>query len=136
MRGVRNKVELVAVVAVKKRLDKRSARLLPLTAAITLCATDLMECLTLSHGLQMGDALIATTAIEHHLPVLAANLNHSGAVHGFTVEAFSPHADKRRPGGKSEIRCFLDKTHELTFGTVEGKRQDLTLQAGAAAGAS
>ncbi len=49
-----------------------------------------MECPTLRHGLQMGDALIATTAFEHHLPVLAANVNHSGAADGLTVEAFSP----------------------------------------------
>jgi len=44
--------------------------LLPVTEAITLRATELMESLTLSHGLQMGDALIAATALDHQLPVL------------------------------------------------------------------
>jgi len=87
LQGMRNKVELVAV---KKMLDKRSARLLPLTEAITLRATELMESLTLSHGLQMGDALIAATAIEHQLPVLTANVKHFGAVQGLVVEAFVP----------------------------------------------
>jgi predicted nucleic acid-binding protein len=87
LQGMRNKAELVAV---KKMLDKRSARLLPVTEAITLRATALMESLTLSHGLQMGDALIAATAIEHQLPVLTANVKHFGAVQGLVVEPFSP----------------------------------------------
>lgn len=84
---MRNKAELVAV---KKMLDKRAATLLPVTEAITLRATELMESLTLSHGLQMGDALIAATALDHGLPVLTANVKHFGAVQGLTVEAFNP----------------------------------------------
>jgi predicted nucleic acid-binding protein len=57
---------------------------------ITLRAIELMESLTLSHGLQMGDALIAATAIEHQMPVLTANVKHFSAVAGLTVEAFVP----------------------------------------------
>ncbi len=87
LQGMRNKAELLAV---KKMLNKRSATLLPITEAITLRATDLMESLTLSHGLQMGDALIAATAVEHQLPVLTANVKHFSAVAGLTVEAFVP----------------------------------------------
>jgi hypothetical protein len=87
LQGMRNKAELLAV---KKMLDKRSATLLPVTEAITLRATELMESLTLSHGLQMGDALIAATAIEHQLPVLTANVKHFSPVAGLTVEAFMP----------------------------------------------
>ena len=87
LQGMRDKAELAAV---KKMLDKRSATLLPLTEAITLRATELMESLTLSHGLQMGDALIAATALAHGLPVLTANVKHFGAVPGLAVEAFSP----------------------------------------------
>jgi predicted nucleic acid-binding protein len=77
-------------VAVKKMLDMRSATLLPVTEAITRRATELMESLTLSHGLQMGDALIAATALENGLPVLTANVKHFGAVQGLKVEAFEP----------------------------------------------
>jgi predicted nucleic acid-binding protein len=87
LQGMRNRAELAAV---KQMLDKRSARLLPVTEAITLRATELMESLTLSHGLQMGDALIAATAIEHQLPVLTANVKHFGAVSELKVEAFLP----------------------------------------------
>jgi hypothetical protein len=87
LQGMRNKAELVAV---KKMLDKRSARLLPVTEAITLRAIELMESLTLNHGLQMGDALIAATALDHGLPVLTANVKHFGAVEGLKIEAFVP----------------------------------------------
>jgi len=87
LQGMRNKAELLAV---KKMLERRSATLLPVTGAITLRATELMESLTLSHGLQMGDALIAATALDHGLPVLTANVKHFGAVSGLTVEAFVP----------------------------------------------
>lgn len=87
LQGMRNKSELQAV---KKMFDKRAATLLPVTEAITLRATELMEAFTLSHGLQMGDALIAATAIEHQLPVLTANVKHFGAVSGFLIEAFAP----------------------------------------------
>ncbi|HSV47764.1 MAG TPA: type II toxin-antitoxin system VapC family toxin [Ramlibacter sp.] len=87
LQGIRNKNELVAV---KKMLERRAARVLPVTEGITQRATELMELLTLSHGLQMGDALIAATAIEHRLPVLTANVKHFGAVNGLEVEAFTP----------------------------------------------
>jgi predicted nucleic acid-binding protein len=83
LQGMRNKAELMAV---KKMLEKRSARLLPVTEAITLRATELMESLTLSHGLQMADALIAATAIEHQLAVLTANVKHFGAVEGLDID--------------------------------------------------
>ena len=54
--GMRDKTELAAV---KKMLELRSARIVPLTEVTTHQAMTLMELLTLSHGLQMGDALIA-----------------------------------------------------------------------------
>ena len=67
LQGMRNKVELAAV---KKMLERRSAVILPLTEVLTQRAIALMESLTLSHGLQMGDALIAATALEHQMPLL------------------------------------------------------------------
>jgi len=87
LQGMRNKTELLAV---KKMLERRSATLLPITEAIALRATGLMESLTLSHGLQLGDALIAATALEHRLPLLTANVRHFGAVGGLQLEAFVP----------------------------------------------
>ena len=49
-----------------------------------------MEALTLIHGLQMGDALIAATALDHGLPVLTANVKHFSPIRGLKVEAFLP----------------------------------------------
>ena len=87
LQGMRNKAELVAV---KKMLQHRAATLLPMSKAITQRAIELMESLTLSHGLQIGDALIAATALEHQLPVLTANVKHFSAVEGLKIEAFLP----------------------------------------------
>lgn len=87
VQGIRSKAELIAV---QKMLEMRSAKLLPLNEAISRRATDLMEALTLSHGLQIGDALIAATAMEYQLPVLTGNVRHFSSVSGLVVEAFKP----------------------------------------------
>jgi predicted nucleic acid-binding protein len=85
--GVRNKAELAAV---KKMLVRRNASILPVTEAITQRAITLMELLALSHGLQVGDALIAATALEHQLSVLTGNVKHFSAVDGLQFDAFMP----------------------------------------------
>ncbi len=69
-------------------LEPRNATLLPLSESITHRAITLMESLTLSHGLQMGDALIAATALHHGLPVLTANVKHFAVVEGLQIEEF------------------------------------------------
>ena len=85
LQGMRNKTELAAV---KKMLERRGATTLPLTEAITRRACVLMEALAMSHGLQMGDALIAATALEHRLPLLTGNVKHFAAIDHLIVEAF------------------------------------------------
>ena len=86
LQGIRNKAELAAL---KKMLERRSAAVLPITEAITQQAISLMESLSLSHGLPMGDALIAATALEHQLPVLTGNVKHFAAVEHLLIEGFS-----------------------------------------------
>jgi len=85
LQGMRNKAELVAV---QKMLQQRKANVRPITEDITRRATELMEAMTLSHGLQMGDALIAATALEHGLPVLTGNVKHFAAIPGLIIEGF------------------------------------------------
>jgi predicted nucleic acid-binding protein len=87
VQGMRNREELQAV---QKSFSMRHAERLPLTPAITEHATMLMETLALSHGMQLGDALIAATALEHRLTVLTANIKHFSAVDGLQVERFEP----------------------------------------------
>lgn len=50
--------------------------------------SDVLENLTLSHGLGMGDALIAATALEHGLPLLTANVKHFAPIAGLNIERF------------------------------------------------
>ena len=71
-------------------LVRRNAIILPLTETISQRAITLMESLTLSHGLQMGDALIAATALEHQLSILTGNVKHFSAVEGLQFDAFVP----------------------------------------------
>lgn len=86
LQGMRNKAEFIAV---QKMLQRRQATTLPVTEAITRRAIELMEAMTLSHGLQMGDALIAATALEHGLPVLTGNVKHFAAIPSLLIEGFA-----------------------------------------------
>ncbi|MDP1996576.1 MAG: type II toxin-antitoxin system VapC family toxin [Gallionella sp.] len=85
--GCRDKQELARV---KKGLAVGLAEILPLNAAISDRAMQLVDAYALSHGLQLGDALIAATALEHGVTVLTSNAKHFSAVDGLPVEVFVP----------------------------------------------
>lgn len=85
LQGMRNRAEMVAV---QKMLQQRRAVILPLTESITGKATGLMETMTLSHGLQMGDALIAATALEHDIPLLTGNVKHFAPIVSLQITGF------------------------------------------------
>lgn len=84
--GCRDRGELARL---KKGLAARQTRLLQLTPAISGRAAALIDALALSHSLQLADALIAATALEHGLAVLTGNARHFAAVPGLEVDAFS-----------------------------------------------
>ena len=44
--------------------------------------------MVLSDGLQLGDALIAATALEHQLSLLTGNAKHFSAIANLRVERF------------------------------------------------
>jgi predicted nucleic acid-binding protein len=60
-----------------------------------------MEAMTLSHRLQMGDALIAVTALEHGLPALIGKVKHFSAVPGLRIEGFAIQARELPAKGKT-----------------------------------
>ena len=87
LQGFRSREEMRAV---QKSLALRQVQRLALTPVITSQAVELMENLSLSHGLQMGDALIAATALIHGVPLFTGNVKHFGAVRLLQIEAFIP----------------------------------------------
>lgn len=87
VQGCRNKQELARI---KKGLAMCNTEVLPITEAISDKAMQLIEQYALSHSLQLGDALIAATALEHQLPVFTANAKHFSAIESLDVERFEP----------------------------------------------
>lgn len=74
----------------KNGLAMQATQILPIDAAITQGAMSLIDQYALSHGLQLADALIAATALEHRLTLLTANAKHFGAVATLPIEVFMP----------------------------------------------
>lgn len=85
--GCRNRQELERL---KKGFKFSRTEILPLNEAISERAMHLIDTYSLSHGMQLGDALVAATALEHGLTVLTANTKHFGAVDTLKLEAFLP----------------------------------------------
>lgn len=71
IQGCRNNRELMLWKKVSNRLI-----LEPITEEISLRARHLMELYSLSHGLQMGDALIAATVLTYDHILFTANRKH------------------------------------------------------------
>ena len=86
LQGLRNKTEMNAI---QQSLAMRHTQRLLLTPTITERATALMETWVLSNGLQLGDALIAATALEHQLPLLTGNVKDFSAIPNLRIEKFS-----------------------------------------------
>lgn len=85
--GCRNKRELAQI---KKGLAVSRTEVLPISTAISNRAMRLIDTYALSHSLQLGDALIAATALEHGLTVFTANAKHFAPVNDLQVEVFVP----------------------------------------------
>jgi hypothetical protein len=56
-----------------------------------------MEGYVLKSGLDMADALVAATAVEHSLVVCTANDQHYGRIPGTVLSAFRPGKSVREP---------------------------------------
>lgn len=67
-------------------------RLLPITDAIGYKAVGLIEQHSPGDGLQLGDALIAATALQHNDTLVTGNVRHFRAIPGMKIKPF------RHPG--------------------------------------
>jgi len=67
---------------------KLELRLLPVTEAISYKAVSLIEKHAPSAGLQLGDALIAATALEHDETLVIGNIRHFRAIPGLKIKPF------------------------------------------------
>ena len=85
--GCRSKAELALI---KKGLTVSHAQILHVTPSITERAMALIDSHALSHGLQLGDSLIAATALEHGLTLLTGNRKHFAKLPGLALEVFKP----------------------------------------------
>ena len=64
---------------------------LPLTQNIGHRASVYVEEYALSHAMRSGDALVAATAVENHLPLASANEKHFRVVQELDLHVFSLH---------------------------------------------
>jgi predicted nucleic acid-binding protein len=87
IQGCRNRDELDKI---KKGLAACNTVFIPLTESISARAMLLIDQYALSHGLQLGDALIAATALENNMILLTANLKHFNPIAGLKIEPFDP----------------------------------------------
>ncbi|OGB81943.1 MAG: twitching motility protein PilT [Burkholderiales bacterium RIFOXYC12_FULL_60_6] len=87
VQGCRNKDELMRI---KKGLAMCQTEILPVSAAVSNRAMQLIDTYALSHSLQLGDALIAATALEYSFTVLTANTKHFNPIGGLHIETFVP----------------------------------------------
>lgn len=85
--GCRSKAELQRA---KRGLAMQQTQILPLTPAISERAMALIDQHALSDGLQLADALIAATALEHKLNLLTGNTKHFTAIGDLKIERFEP----------------------------------------------
>jgi predicted nucleic acid-binding protein len=85
--GCRNKEELQRI---KRGLAFQQTTILPLSAVVGEHATQLIDEHTLKDGLQLADALIAATALEHDLVLLTGNTKHFASIAALKTERFEP----------------------------------------------
>lgn len=87
LQGLRNQAELKLL---RQALHQWQAQIINLDQRISSRASFMVETYCLSHGQQMGDALISATAIEHNLPLASANIKHFQFLDDLTLIEFKP----------------------------------------------
>ena len=94
LKGARDKRELLAI---REFLRDVGFAFLPVTEGICQRAVIYMEEYVLKSGLDIADALVAATAVEHSLVVCTANDKHYGCIPGLVLSVFRPGKSAREP---------------------------------------
>lgn len=87
LQGMRNKKELQLL---RQALHYWDAEIIPITAPISSRAMYFVEEYALSHSMQMADALIAATAIDHGRTLFTANDKHYRHIGDLDLKIFRP----------------------------------------------
>ncbi|RCX32242.1 hypothetical protein DFQ59_102604 [Thioalbus denitrificans] len=87
VQGMRDKRELKIL---RQALAYWSATIIHIDQAISARASFLVEQFSLNSSMQLADALIAATALEHGLDLLTANDKHYRFVDGLVIRRFRP----------------------------------------------
>ncbi len=87
VQGVRNKKELQVL---RQFIKARNIRCIPVDSDVSARGMFLLEEYALSHGMQMGDALIAATVENEGETLFAANTAHYKMIPNLSVKAFKP----------------------------------------------
>jgi predicted nucleic acid-binding protein len=85
--GLRNKVEMNTL---KNFLQAKSISILHVTDRISATAMFLVEQHHFGHSLELADALIAATALDHGLPLFTGNSRHYQPVKNLLIQRFKP----------------------------------------------
>ena len=85
LQGSRSALELATTRSFFRKLD---LRLMHITEAIGYRAVALIEKHSPADGLQLGDALIAATALEHDETLVTCNVRHFRAIPGLKIKPF------------------------------------------------
>ena len=72
----------------KKAFAEMSVEIIPLSESISLRASDYVEMYSLSHSMEMADALIAGTCLENNEELLTANDKHYRMIDNIEIEVF------------------------------------------------
>ena len=87
VQGMRNKRELTKM---KKALADMNVEIIPLSEEVSMRAADYVEKYSLSHSMELADALIAGTCVEDNNTLVTANDKHYTAVQELQMTVFRP----------------------------------------------
>ena len=87
LQGMKNKNELRIL---RNYLKKWSIEIIQINENISTRAMFFVEDYYLNHAMELGDAIIAATALEYHEILLTANDRHYGFIPNIQINKFKP----------------------------------------------